>query len=729
MTRETQTEEQSWSVWQDEFAAQNGAAVVVQGADNAPLRVSNNNSICAHLYASAEFAPLCAADCGRAFQTADEAGKIVEVKCHAGLRFLAKPFVVREQKLVAIIGRAFRKTEDYKQATERASGGDWRKFPPDALFSNVLFTGAPPELQSVAAKFDRNLKNSEKQNAENGSQNRRAETDAESVKIKFPETETKAAPAAVIAAEKKQSPLGGNHRNGETGETERRQKIELRRRNREEINRLESWRSIFGSLSKLDYQAACASVLGFVGERYNLTDAAWLERRHDAFEIAAAGKDFGLNDLQLKISADDERLTRAVQNHDSLVFREHSADPRQTARTIQIFPALVGGQIRAALLCGEPSADADLNHRLAKLARAVAPELEVLRLREAARQKELLERAVMKIGDNLRRADDRNFWEFLAQTFTEMLQSERGSLLTFNEATRKFTVRAAVGRNADVIGNLKEELDLRVAHSVLQSGTPLLVADVRLTEIPPASPRRKYRTRSFISYPLIIDDHKIGVFNVTDKADGSEFGQGDLQVLNAFAPQLAITLDRTSLQERAGRLEILSITDSLTGLPNRRYLEERLTEEIRRFERDGSPLSFLMIDVDDFKSYNDRFTHPEGDKALQMVAQALREKLRGADVPARYGGEEFSILLPQTTLPDAAAIAERIREKIARTRFPQRPVTVSIGVAHYTRDLGSYEQLIAAADDALYEAKRAGRNKVKIFQPSYDAAEVVGQRK
>jgi diguanylate cyclase (GGDEF)-like protein len=182
-----------------------------------------------------------------------------------------------------------------------------------------------------------------------------------------------------------------------------------------------------------------------------------------------------------------------------------------------------------------------------------------------------------------------------------------------------------------------------------------------------------------------------------------------------MAPQLAVALDRTALKQKAGEFEQLSITDPLTGLLNRRYLEARLTEEIKRWQRDGFPTSFMMIDVDDFKAYNDNFTHPEGDKALRLVAGALKANLRGVDVAARYGGEEFSILLPQTTMSEAQTIAERIRERVEKTQFPNRSVTVSIGIASCSPDLSTPEKLVAAADEALYDAKRMGRNNVKGF--------------
>jgi diguanylate cyclase (GGDEF)-like protein len=296
------------------------------------------------------------------------------------------------------------------------------------------------------------------------------------------------------------------------------------------------------------------------------------------------------------------------------------------------------------------------------------------------------------------------------------MQAERGSLLMFDEASNEFIVKAAVGNNADIIKQAKEHLGERVAQQVFRQGTPLVVKDVRATDIPPAPAEWKYKTDSFISYPIIINNQKIGVLNVTDKIDGSVYGEFDLKLINTFAPQLAVAIDRTTLKRKADEFEQLSMTDSLTGLPNRRYLEERLAEEIKRSQRHGFPMSLLVVDVDEFKSYNDTFTHPEGDKALRLVGQALKATLRGADVAARQGGEEFSILLPQTTLGEAHTIAERIRERVESTQFPNRQVTVSIGIATCTPAISTWESLVKAADEAMYEAKRSGRNNVKIFE-------------
>jgi diguanylate cyclase (GGDEF)-like protein len=194
-------------------------------------------------------------------------------------------------------------------------------------------------------------------------------------------------------------------------------------------------------------------------------------------------------------------------------------------------------------------------------------------------------------------------------------------------------------------------------------------------------------------------------------------------VLDSIAPQIAVAVDRMSLREKIGEFAQLSITDPLTGLLNRRYIEERLIEEINRFGRSGEPLSFLMIDVDEFKSYNDRFGHPAGDEALRMVGTILKETVRGADVAARYGGEEFSVLLPETSSSEAMVIADRIRSLVEQTEFPHRRVTISLGIATVSESLATPEALKSAADKALYRAKGQGRNNVQIFDPVKDGGD------
>ena len=168
------------------------------------------------------------------------------------------------------------------------------------------------------------------------------------------------------------------------------------------------------------------------------------------------------------------------------------------------------------------------------------------------------------------------------------------------------------------------------------------------------------------------------------------------------------------------RLAQLAVTDGLTGLYNHRYLHERLALEVERSSRNGLPLSLLMIDVDEFKRYNDDHGHPAGDEVLRRLARLMNEDRRVNDVCARYGGEEFCILLVDTAKEVAGQVAERLRAHVAGHPFPHagsQPMghlSISVGVATFPDDVGSATELVQAADDALYEAKRGGRDQIAL---------------
>jgi diguanylate cyclase (GGDEF)-like protein len=177
-------------------------------------------------------------------------------------------------------------------------------------------------------------------------------------------------------------------------------------------------------------------------------------------------------------------------------------------------------------------------------------------------------------------------------------------------------------------------------------------------------------------------------------------------------------------------------TDGLTGLYNHRHLQERLQQEIVRTERYKRPLSVIMGDLDQFKGFNDAFGHPRGDELLIEVARTLRKLSRASDILARYGGEEFTLVLPETSAEDARVLAERVRQCVADLDCgeaagakapdpshtdPRSKVTLSLGVAAHVPG-NSKEVLIEAADAALYQAKRAGRNRVVVAGDDPDAA-------
>ena len=178
-----------------------------------------------------------------------------------------------------------------------------------------------------------------------------------------------------------------------------------------------------------------------------------------------------------------------------------------------------------------------------------------------------------------------------------------------------------------------------------------------------------------------------------------------------------VALRTKELKQLTLELEAISLTDSLTNLPNRRAFVQRVTIEWQRTLRYTTPLTIMMIDVDHFKRFNDDFGHQTGDEVLIQVGQLLANAIRTTDFASRYGGEEFIVILPNSSLSESLPIANRICEEIAQYAWPQRQVTVSIGLASYDKQ-DEMQDLIEQADKALYQAKAEGRNRVVSAAPT-----------
>jgi diguanylate cyclase (GGDEF)-like protein/PAS domain S-box-containing protein len=163
------------------------------------------------------------------------------------------------------------------------------------------------------------------------------------------------------------------------------------------------------------------------------------------------------------------------------------------------------------------------------------------------------------------------------------------------------------------------------------------------------------------------------------------------------------------------KLQSLAVTDGLTGLHNHRAFQDYLEEQFQVAMRNKQPLALILMDVDHFKQYNDTYGHQAGDEVLRQVAQILQTNVREGDFVARYGGEEFVVVLPRTDLESAVAVAERLRRAIESAEWSLRPVTGSFGVASIRPDMETRQELIEAADQALYQAKKNGRNRVEAW--------------
>lgn len=227
---------------------------------------------------------------------------------------------------------------------------------------------------------------------------------------------------------------------------------------------------------------------------------------------------------------------------------------------------------------------------------------------------------------------------------------------------------------------------------------------------------------SVAAIPLIQEQRILGCLMFGDTNPDRFTPDSATDFLQHLGAVISICIDMTLLRDR---LKYSSLNDALTGINNRRFFEQRLPEEISRCKRTDTPISCLFVDVDHFKQFNDSYGHATGDHILKQIAGIIRKEIRATDVVGRYGGEEFVVLLPNTDHQTAMVIAERIRNCIHKHHYKYEKnifqVTVSIGIADFQKfsdnnktlaEIG--QALVAAADSALYKAKKAGRNCIAV---------------
>jgi diguanylate cyclase (GGDEF)-like protein len=218
--------------------------------------------------------------------------------------------------------------------------------------------------------------------------------------------------------------------------------------------------------------------------------------------------------------------------------------------------------------------------------------------------------------------------------------------------------------------------------------------------------------------PIKINHKVIGGLFLANKLNNERFTLEDEEVLFTLAYQASVAIENAKLYEE---VQQLAITDGLTGLLNHREFRRRLEEGVEGSKRYHRPISLLMIDIDHFKYFNDTYGHQVGDQVLKTVGEIIKTHVRVVDVCARYGGEEFAVIVSESGIQPALALSERIRSTIYAYPFKhdgiKSQLSVSIGIASFPQDANSAEELIKKADDALYTAKRTGRNKVCCYKP------------
>ena len=206
-------------------------------------------------------------------------------------------------------------------------------------------------------------------------------------------------------------------------------------------------------------------------------------------------------------------------------------------------------------------------------------------------------------------------------------------------------------------------------------------------------------------------------------APNSDRSARRLHLASAVAEHIAVAIANLGLRES---LRLQAVRDPLTGLYNRRYMQEFLERELHSARRRRRPVSVMMLDLDHFKRYNDSFGHAAGDRALAAVGEILLRSVRAEDIACRYGGEEFTLILPECNLQQANVRAEIIRIRVAETCShsggkPSDALTISIGVAAFDETTDRVDLLLKFADDALYEAKHQGRNRIVQARPASEA--------
>ena len=226
----------------------------------------------------------------------------------------------------------------------------------------------------------------------------------------------------------------------------------------------------------------------------------------------------------------------------------------------------------------------------------------------------------------------------------------------------------------------------------------------------------KATLKSHLTLPLTVEGEILGCLSLNSDQPNA-FDAQDLQFLSVIGYQMAATLKHF---QRLSSIKHIAIYDTLTGLYNRRHFEERLGVEAQKSFFSNTPLSLVMVDIDHFKKVNDTFGHTEGDQVLCMISSLLKASVRKKDTVSRYGGEEFILILPEAGLDESFVIAERIRRLVEKSPFEvgkaQVHLTLSMGISNFpSHRAKSKEEMVKMADQALYDAKRGGRNKVCIF--------------
>jgi diguanylate cyclase (GGDEF)-like protein len=311
--------------------------------------------------------------------------------------------------------------------------------------------------------------------------------------------------------------------------------------------------------------------------------------------------------------------------------------------------------------------------------------------------------------------------EVLTYALRRAFEYERIILCGFNPSTQRGYIWKVIDPNGIQVGS--QEFDINhpqsLYGSVFRNRRPLLVQNFRdelKTVRFEAEETRESRPCEIIAAPLLDDRQFLWAVIGIESDRPGRYDQPEFQLLRTIMHNVQMALSKARMYKE---MENQATIDGLTQIPNHRTFQEVLSKELERAGRYGSPLSLLLMDIDHFKGFNDKYGHPVGDLVLKMVARAVQGSIRGTDFCARYGGEEFVVVLIQTDEQQSIMLSERVRAAVEAMQVQNEDtvlrVTVSIGSATFPTDAQTKQQLIDSADKAMYYSKQTGRNRVSLF--------------
>lgn len=388
--------------------------------------------------------------------------------------------------------------------------------------------------------------------------------------------------------------------------------------------------------------------------------------------------------------------------------------------SIHVFPLAVGGKTFGLLAVFNTQFTKEEVDTITKLCLFSAFLLRTIishRMIHARADKLIAVNLALDLSQELQNPDA--LYQAIVEVSSKLINAEKVSLMLPEGEHMELLIKAVKGINKWIAKNIRVKVGEGIAGRVYKEGRAMVVTDIEQNLS--TQKRPLYRTGSFACVPLKIGDETIGILNFADKVTGGVFSEWDMEFIRFFASYASVAIKGAQYYSMSEEMKQLSITDSLTGIFNRRYFDDRLSKELQRTLRYDSVFSLAIFDIDNFKLFNDTEGHAAGDQVLKAIADISGESLRSIDILARFGGEEFAIIMPETEKEEAFLVAERVRKNIKEympthwKNFPRERLTVSIGVAAFPADGRDAKTLIKNTDRALYQAKTNGKDRTVSY--------------